>query len=170
MKKKKEARVRKLQEKISEAKGFYFCNFEGIKAPAFTEFRQRAREMKVDVEVVKNRLALKSFKESEAIEALKEVFKGPTVLVFSKEDPIIPAKLIKKAEEKIPIKVKGAYIEGEIFPRERFNFLANLLPKEALYGQVLSFILSPIYGLTSVLSAKMRELIYVLSIKSKEEK
>lgn len=168
MEKRKEERVKELQGKISGAKGLYFCNFENIKASDFTDFRQQAREMKVEIEVVKNRLALRSFEKSETVETLKKVFKGPTALVFSKEDPVIPAKLIKKVEEKIPIKVKGAYIEGEVFPSERFDFLANLSSKEALYGQILSSLLSPIYDFTSILSTKIRELIYVLSIKSKE--
>ncbi len=170
MEKRKEDKVKELREIFSKVKGFYFCNFEGIKAPDFTELRSQARKEGVEIKVVKNRLALRAFEKDENLETLKGFFRGPTALIFSKEDSITPARLIKEAQERVPIKVKGAYIEGELFPGERFNFLATLPQKEVLYGKILSSLLSPIYGLTSLLTSKIMELLYILELKSKEEK
>lgn len=170
MEKRKEDRVKELREILSETKSFYLCNFEGVKAPDFTELRNQAKREGVEIKVVKNRLALRVFEKGEDLEALKDFFRGPTALIFSKEDSISPARLIKKAQERVPIKVKGAYIEGEVFSGERFNFLATLPQKEVLYGKILFGLLSPVYGLTSLLTYKIRELLHILELKSKEGK
>ncbi|MCJ7680155.1 MAG: 50S ribosomal protein L10, partial [Candidatus Aminicenantes bacterium] len=125
-------------------------NFTGISVNRATELRKQLKAHSYSLEVIKNRLALRSFK-ADYPEELQEQLKGPTALAFAKEDPIGLAKIIKEfsAQHKMLV-VKAALLDGQFFPGERFDEIAQLAPREELLAK-LGYMMS--YPLTQFLRA-----------------
>ncbi|MBU1186477.1 MAG: 50S ribosomal protein L10 [Acidobacteria bacterium] len=147
---KKEQKVKDLQHALSECSSFYLINFTGMPVNRATELRKQLKDHSYSLEVIKNRLALRSLK-ADYPEELQEHFKGPTALAFAKEDPVGLAKIIKEfsAQHKMLV-VKAALLDGQYFPGERFDEIAQLVSREELLAK-LGYMMS--YPLTQFLRA-----------------
>jgi len=155
--------VAELAEKIRQASAVYFVDFTSVKANDFNDLRRAARTRRVMVKVVKNSLALRALRECGVPAEIEDVLKGPTTVMFTQDDPVAPARLLKETSGRIGgIRFKGAYFEQNIFRTEQFDFLASLPSKEELRGQVVGVLAGAIGGLVGILEGLMAELVWVL--------
>ncbi len=155
--------VDELQERIKQASAIYFVDFTKVQANDFNELRRRARQERMTVKVVKNRLALLALKECGVPETIGEFLRGPSSIIFAGEDPIAPARLLKEMGERLPgLKFKGAYFDGALYGAGQFDFLSSLPTKGELRGQLVGVLASPLGGLVGVLEGLLGELVWVL--------
>src|SRR5882762_5448943 len=80
-------------ERIREAQGLYLADFTGMSVEKLSLLRKRCREQKVQFRVIKNTLLKRAFHE-QGITALDEFLAGPTGLVFSQANEVIPARIL----------------------------------------------------------------------------
>lgn len=157
--KEKILKVENLKKLVYEAKGIYFADCSRLKATDITQLRKKLNSMQMNLKVVKNQLALRALNEL-GIDGIDEFFVGPTALIFSYQDALIPAKVLKDFIKKnSDLKVKGAYVENAIYPREKFDFLATLPTKSELQAQVILILTQPVQELVLVLESLLRQLI-----------
>ncbi len=155
--------IEELREKVRQAKALYFVDFTGISANDLNDFRRRARQRQLSVKVVKNTLIERVLEEVGAPAGYREVLRGPTSVVFSFEDPVAPARLLKEVKGALPaLKFKGAYFEERVYPAGEFDFLASLPSKDELRAEVVGALAGPISGLVQVLFGVLSELVWVL--------
>ena len=94
---------------------------------------------------------------------LDHVLSGDTAIAVSYENPVSPAKVLKKfMKEYDLLSVKGIIIEGESFSSEYFEKLAKMNSKEVLLSQLISMLKSPLKNLVSTLSSPMQNTLGVL--------
>ena len=159
----KEQEVAALSELIRDATGYYFLDFTGVAANDFNMTRRQLRAAGARIRVVKNRLALRALVESGVGEEVAEYLKGPTSLVITREDAIVPARVLKEITRKLTaLKVKGAYVEQTFFDAGRFEFLASLPTKDDLRGQLVWVLSAPIWELAMSLEGLLNDFVYVL--------
>ncbi|MCX7785115.1 MAG: 50S ribosomal protein L10 [candidate division WOR-3 bacterium] len=152
-------KVEGLKKLVYEAKGIYFADCSRLKASDITQLRKKLHSMQMNLKVVKNRLALRALNEL-GIEGIDEFFTGPTALIFSYEDALVPAKVLKEFIKKnSDLKVKGAYVENGIYSKEKFDFLASLPTKSELRAQVILVLTQPVQELVFILESLLRQLI-----------
>ncbi len=162
----KKTKVKNIAEQLTAAKGIYFADFSKITAKDFTEIRRKLRSSAVKVTVVKNRLALRVLQQLTNND-FSSFLKGQTALALTCDDPLAPARIIKGFPQ---LKVKGAFLEGKVFSKEEFVFLANLPPKEVLAVELVNGIMGPVSGFVSLFDGVMLSLIFSLeSIRSMKE-
>ncbi len=89
----KEQVIGELHEKMAKAKTAILAEPKGLNVATVTELRKKLRESKVEYRVVKNTLAARAAKGT-SLELLAEKFVGPTALVMSYDDVVVPAKLL----------------------------------------------------------------------------
>ena len=155
--------VAELKALAEKASALYFIDFTKVGANDINAFRRRLDELKVAVQVVKNRLAARAFTESGVPAKVEDILVGPTSVVFAAEDPVAPARLIKDVQRKLTaLKVKGAYLEGVIYAAEQFEYLAALPTKADLRAQVVGILQGPISGLVFSLDGLLSELVWTL--------
>jgi large subunit ribosomal protein L10 len=155
--------IDEIRDKIKRAQSIFFVDFTGVAANDFNELRRRARERNLMVKVVKNTLALRALQECGVPASIAEILRGPTSLIFSSEDPVAPARLLKEAKENVPgIKFKGAYLEKAIYSAAQFELLAALPTKEDVRAQLVGVLSSPLSGLVGVLEGLLGELVWAL--------
>jgi large subunit ribosomal protein L10 len=155
--------VEKYTEKFKEAKGVYIAEYEGIDVETVTEIRKKFRDSNVEYKVLKNRLAKISLHNA-GIEDLDEFLVGANTYVISYDDPVTPAKIFEECNKKDEVlKLKAVLFEGKVFPGEEAKSIAKLPSREALIGQFVGLIQSPMTKFAATLNAPMQKLVGVLN-------
>ena len=145
-----------LSEKFSNSEYFYLTDFLSLTVEQVNNFRRLCYQNDVEFKVVKNTLvkkALEQHAEEKGYEALYDVLKGSTGIMFAQTGNL-PAKLLKefrKGNDK-PI-LKAAYIDSAIFiGDDQLDVLKSLKSREELIGDIILLLQSPAKTVISSLS------------------
>ncbi|MDE3056762.1 MAG: 50S ribosomal protein L10 [Bacteroidota bacterium] len=159
----KEQIVAEVQEKIGRARGMFFTDFSGITVEQATELRREFRKSGIDYQVVKNTLARKALESVTGYDDVYKSLAGPTGIAFSYDDPVTPAKIIKKFSEKHEkLSCKVCVIEKQVFEGAKLDELAKLPSRTEIIAGILGSIQSPISGIVGSIGAVMRDLVSVV--------
>ena len=99
---------------------------QGMSVAQMTILRNRLFDVKAQYKVVKNTLSVRAIKKEEA-ELVKDLFNGPTSIIFGYDDVVAPAKILAafiKENEKPAI--KGALMDGKFIGVPEIKKLAAL--------------------------------------------
>lgn len=155
--------VIELTEKLKKAKAVYFTDYLGLDVSSITKLRKEFFDQEVEFLVAKNTL-IKLAAENNKIAGLEEFLSGPTALAISYDEPVKPARVIKKfAKMHIKPDVKGILFEGEVLEKGRFESIASLPNREELLSHFVGTIQSPLTGLAKILNASMSNMVCVLT-------
>lgn len=142
---KKEALVNEISEKLDAAPIIYFTNFSGLSVAEANDLRGRFFEAGVDYKVCKNTLLELAIDRVGGLDDLKEHLSGPTAVAFS-EEPAAPARTIKQFLEDNDIELpelKAAYIDGAMYGAGELDALAALKSKDELIGEIIALLQAP---------------------------
>ena len=155
--------VKELSDSLSRAKAVYFTEYHGLNVEDLTKLRSEFFKADVEYRVAKNTL-IKLAAEENKISGLEELLKGSTALAIAYDEPVSPAKVIKKftKENDLP-SVKGILFEGQFLPGEEFKKLANLPSKEESLSILVTMLNSPMQKLASTFNTPLQSLAGVLN-------
>lgn len=159
--------VEALKEQLGTAKTVVLTEYRGLSVQQLSDLRKQLKGAAAEYKVVKNRLARLAVKDSD-FDALGAHFKGPTGLVFTKQDPAAVAKALQafvKANPKLQIKL--GLVEGKVVQPAEIKALADLPSKGQLRSQIVGALQGPMAQLVSLLQAPPREIVYVLEARGK---
>ena len=92
--KEKQAIVAEVNDTASKALSAVIADYRGVSVDNMTSLRKKAREVGVQVRVIRNTLAKRAF-EGTDFECMKEALLGPNIVAFSLEDPGAGARIFK---------------------------------------------------------------------------
>jgi len=156
-KQKKVEIVQSVKSKIDQAGSLVFVNFHGLPVAAATALRRSLKKNNVSYEVVKKTLLLRALAElSKKPAGAPPALTGEVAIAYG-PDQFLPAKGIHEFQAKInPAAGDGLKIIGGIF-EQQFKSAAEMIQlalipsREALYGQLVNLLISPIRGLVVAL-------------------
>lgn len=152
--------VTALAQEFRDAQTLIVGEYGGLNVAQDTEMRADMRANGVKYKVVKNTLASRAAAEA-GFPELEDLFTGKSIVAYSSEDVVAPARLIKKYADKHElIKIKGGVMEGAVAELETLQKLAAIPDRETLIQRVVSGIAAPLSGLAIYLNAireKMEE-------------
>lgn len=155
--------VARVADKLKDATALYLLNYQGITVEEVNELRREFRKHNVEYRVVKNTLAKLAIDKVNKFDKIKDYFVGMTGMAISKEDPVAPAKIIKKFREKYnKLDLKACYIESSFFDGSKLDELATLPSKPEIVAGIIGGLQSPISGVIGAISGVMRDLVGVL--------
>ncbi|MCL6612239.1 MAG: 50S ribosomal protein L10 [Peptococcaceae bacterium] len=162
-KQEKEVILEELRERFRNSRVAVLADNRGINVATMTKLRRRMRDKGCVLKVAKNTLTLKVAREM-GLDGLESYLEGPTIIAFSGEDLVAPAKVFTDfiKETKAPIEVKGGVLEGRAIDAKAVRDLADLPSREVLLGKVLGGMQAPLYGFASVLQGTLRSFVYAL--------
>ncbi|MGH9427511.1 MAG: 50S ribosomal protein L10, partial [Terriglobia bacterium] len=96
----KEQIVTEVTEVVSRARGMFFTDFSGLTVEQATELRREFRKSGVEYRVVKNTLIQKALESATGYDKVYDKLTGPTGVAFAFDDPVAPAKIIRRFSEK----------------------------------------------------------------------
>lgn len=166
----KEAIVAKIAEKAARAQAMYFADFTGLTVAEETELRREFRKSGVEYTVVKNTLARKALEQVQGDDRVFDKLVGPTGIAFSYDDIVVPAKVIKKFNEKTgKFTLKVAVLDKQLFDGSQLDQLAKLPGRKEIMAGIVGSLQSPIAGIVGALNAVMRDLVSVIGAIEKKK-
>ena len=159
----KEKIVQEVAEQINKSQGICLTEFQGLSVAKMADLRREFRTVGVQYRVVKNTLIKQALKELGVADKLASGLKGTTALAFGFDDPIAPAKVIKKfSKTNDALKFKMAAIDGVVFGADSLPLLSEMLTKTENVGRAAGLINSVVSSVPMVVNAVMRNLVCAL--------
>ena len=159
--------VAELRTRLAEVKTVVLTEYRGLTVHQLSDLRKQLRAVSAEYKVIKNRLTRLAIKSSR-LEELGAHLKGPTGVVFSKEDPVALAKALHAfAKTNQALAIKAGYVEGQMLPPAQLRALADLPSREQLRALLVGTIQGILAQLVVVLTAPQRELVFVLQQRGK---
>lgn len=161
---KKEAVIAKLKPKF-ESTHFYITDCNGLNANQMYLLRKMLYKEDIECRFVANAFLQILFSET-VYAPLTKVLQGNSVVFFTKQNPSIPAKIIKKFKRQNktdkPI-LKAAWAFEEVFiGKEHFKTLLYLKSKDERISDLLHQLQSPIIQLVNALQSSKDRLLGML--------
>lgn len=158
----KEAVVSQLHEKMAKAKAAILAEPKGLDVATVTELRKKCRDAKVEYRIVKNTLAIRAAKGT-TLEQLAGQFVGPTALVMSYDDVVVPAKILTEfAKDRENFAIRTAVVEGKVIDVKGVQALAKMPGLPELRSRIAGVIAQPAVKLAQMLAAPGQQLAQVL--------
>lgn len=171
----KEQSVLEIKEKLNKASSIYLTDFSGLTVAESNELRDELFNAKVDFKVLKNTLVKKALEQSDGrfndqSDKLNENLKGPTGIIFAYDDPVSPAKIIKKFFDKgEKPKLKLAVVENVAYESKQLNQLAALQSKPEIISSIIGSLNAPISGIVGAINAVIRDLASIVEEVAKKK-
>ena len=138
---------------LTDAESAIVVDYRGLTVEEVTELRKQLRDADVKMVVIKNKI-LERAVEGTDYEDLKSTFVGPTAVAFSNEDPIAPAKILKKfAEDHDALEIKGGFIEKSIKNLDEINEYADMPSRDDLLSMLASALQDPMRKIARAVKA-----------------
>jgi len=160
--------VSAVTEIMEKSTAIFLTDYSGIDVDDINDLRNQFRNEGVNYKVFKNTLFKRALEESGKYEKLAVHLEGMTAFAFADENPVAPAKIIKKYFDKNKkLSLKACYIEGEYYDGSNLNTLASLPSKNDLVASIIGSINAPASGIVGAINAVMRDLVSVIDEVSK---
>lgn len=161
-------------EMLDSSPAIYLTDFAGLTVEEVNIIRKEFKKFNIRYKVVKNTLVNRALSDSQKYSSHKDsiapALKGPTGIVFSGDDPVEPAKILKKHFDKIEKpKLKLAVIENEVYGSKQLNQIASLQSKAELIAGILGSLNAPVSGIVGSINAVMRDLGSVIEEVAKKK-
>ena len=151
--KQKEEEVKKLAEKLKEAKVILLTDYRGINVADVTKLRTDLRNANSEYKVIKNNIIKRALNEN-GENGLDELLEGPTAIVIGTEDYLEPSKVIYNYTKTNEFyKIKGGIIDGKVMTAEEIITLAKLPSRQELMAKLAGALLGNITKLAVALDA-----------------
>ena len=144
--------VKNTQALLNDAESAIVVDYRGLTVEV-TDLRKQLRDAGVKMSVIKNKILDRAV-EGTDYEDLKSTFVGPTAVAFSNEDPIAPAKILKKfADDHDALEIKGGFIEKSVKTLDEINEYASMPSREELLSMLASALQDPMRKIARAVKA-----------------
>lgn len=158
----KVAEVEALEKSLRSATVVILTDYRGLSVAEISALRSRLREARLEYRVAKNTLLNRAAEKVGGVD-LSTFLSGPTAVVFGRDDPGVPARLLLEfIRQYRKLEIKGGLVDGQTLNAEAVQLLATLPTKPELLARVVGAVQAPLRGLVTVLSGPPRGLVTVL--------
>jgi large subunit ribosomal protein L10 len=162
--------VSELKEMIQNSSAIYLTDYSGINVEDISKIRSEFRKEKVKYKVIKNTLFKRALEELGKYDKLADHLVGMTGYAFASDNPVAPAKIIKKYfSETEKLSLKACYIDQQFYEGKQLDMLAALPSKNDLIAGILGCLKSPASGIVGAMTAVTRNLVNVIDQVAKQK-
>ncbi len=149
----KKQAVADLAAKLSASCAGVLVEYSGVTVADDTKLRADLRAENIEYKVIKNTI-LKRAADEAGLEGLDDVLNGTTAIAISNDDPVAPARILKKfADAHDGFNLKSGYMDGAVVDLDTLNSIAALPPKDVLLATVCNAFNAPIASFARVIQA-----------------
>ena len=155
-----------LTDAISSAKAVIITNYAGLSVKDQTELRRKIAETGATFSVAKNNLLKRAFKAklNGLPSGIEDALLGPTAIVIAQKDAVMSTKALTEfaKDHQLPT-VKLGLLTDKLLSADEVIALSKLPSYEQLIATLMAQFNAPAQNFVGVLSASMRNLVYVLN-------
>jgi len=160
---KKREQVEELGQELKTVSSLIVTTYSKMTVAQDAELRKTLRSSGAKYAVVKNTLAERAAKGTNA-EAVLQNLSGVTSIAYTRGDPITLAKaLAKYAKDNPELTFKAGVVEGRVISIAEIQALATMPSKEEIFSKLLFLMKAPGQNLASAMQAVGRNLAVVLN-------
>jgi large subunit ribosomal protein L10 len=155
--------VAKVAKVAAEALSVVAVDYRGLTVSEMTALRKEARRADVHLQVVRNTLARRAFKDT-AYACLSDSLTGPVLLAFAKNEPSAAARLVRdfaKTNEKL--KVKALSLEGTFYSGQHLESIAKLPTRLEAIAKLVGILQAPVAKFVRTLAEPSAKFVRCLS-------
>ena len=146
--------VSEIVEKLKNSSSAVVVDYKGLTVAEVTELRKEMREAGVDYKVYKNTLVRRAAQEVGIEQFNDELLVGTNAIAFGYDDPVAPARILKKFIEAHPkMTLKMGVVEGEFYDEAKIMELANIPSREELIAKLLGSLRAPVSNFVYLIDA-----------------
>lgn len=161
----KEEVVDGLRADFGQAQSIVLSTYQKVEVNKINELRSKLRAEGVEFRQVKNTLAKLALKGTD-MEGISDFFVGPTLVAYSTEDAVAPAKLLKAfAKDEPNFELRGGFLEGQVLDLAGVEALASMPSKEEMQAKFLSLLQAVPGKFLRTLNAAPQQFLLVLKAK-----
>jgi len=167
----KQLLTNELQSKFNGISEFIVLDITGIDGIANNQLRDKLLSKKVKVTMVRNAMMRHAMKALNMPSAMDLFVTGSCSVAFGGESVVDLAKELDAISKEIPIKFKGAYVEGTALDEQGAKNLVTMKSRVELQGEVVMLANSPARRLASaIVSPASKIASCIKTLADKEEK
>ena len=144
--------VADLKSRFDGISSFIFTDYRGLTVAQITEIRDKLRTSDTEFKVVKNRFAKIAMKDL-GITEVDDLLKGPTAVAAVPGESNEVAKALFEFAKGMPLTVKGAVINGELFDAAKIEAFSKLPGRTQLIAMLMGLMKAPVQKLAATLQA-----------------
>ena len=146
--------VSEIVEKLNNSSSAVVVDYKGLTVAEVTELRKKMREAGVEYKVYKNTLVRRAAQEVGIEQFNDELLVGTNAIAFGYDDPVAPARILKKFIETHPkMQLKMGVVEGEFYDEAKMMELANIPSREELIAKLLGSLKAPVSNFVYLVDA-----------------
>jgi len=161
--------VDELAEKLKGQTNLVLVDAQGLTGIQTTELRKSLREEKLKLRLVKNSVALHTFKKL-GVTGLDAQLTGMSAVVYGADPLAIAKKLVAYREKHQKAAVKAALIEGKPFPPAQIEAFSKLPGRQELLSQLLGVMNAVTVQFVSTLNEIPRKFVGTLQAVADKDK
>lgn len=165
----KENEVKLIADGISESQLTVCVDYLGLTVAQVSDLREQLAEAGAEAKVTKNTLARIAANDvlkdtsAEDLEKFVDLFTGPSLMVFSKEEAVGPAKVLAKfAKEHEHLDVKGAWFDNAFLDTKGVVAVSKMPSREETLAKLLSLLNTPAQMLMRLMNAPAQKVVQVI--------
>jgi len=140
--KNKQEIVSKITDVAKKSSSIVVAEYRGLTVSELTELRRELRKNKATLNVYKNSLVSRAFKDLNI--SLDEHLTGPNAYVFSEEVNGGPSVLLKFSKKHKKLVIKAGVVDGKVATADEVKTIAALPSKEGLISMFLCCLKEPV--------------------------
>lgn len=149
----KQGLVAEIKGRFASSGGVILADYRGLTVKDMRALRTSLKAAGGEATVYKNSLAQIAIRELD-LPSMEELLAGPTVFVFTPEDPVATAKaLLNFAKDRKAFAFKGGLIEGRVVSAEAVKAIAALPSREELIAKLMGTMLNPVRSFMAMANA-----------------
>ena len=166
----KKAIVREVNESASSASSLILVDFRGMNVAEITEMRNLARDIGVQLRVVRNTLTKRALEGTDHA-CLNDALAGPSMLAFSPEEPSAAARMLRDYARRCQaLQVRAISIAGQLRYGEDLAKIASLPTRDEAIAILMSTMTAPVSRLAWTLKEAPSKLVRTLfAIRERKE-
>ena len=144
--------VADLKSRFDGISSFIFADYRGLTVAQITEIRDKLRASDTEFKVVKNRFAKIAMIDLGVVD-VDDFLKGPTAVAAVPGESNEVAKALFEFAKGMPLQVKGAVINGELFDAAKIEAFSKLPGRTQLIAMLMGLMKAPVQKLAATLQA-----------------
>jgi len=159
---KKTEQVEKLSKDLKNVSSLIVTTYNKLTVAQDYELRKTLRGSGAKYAVVKNTLAERAAKGTDAESVLKDLA-GVTSIAYTEGDPVALAKALSKyAKDNPEFTFKAGVVQGRVISINEIQALATMPSKDEIYAKLLFLVNAPAQRLVTAMNAVGRNLAVVV--------
>ncbi len=150
--------VESLRGIFAEAGGVVVARYAGLTVADMTALRAKLRDADASLKVVKNRLAKIALEDTEG-EGGRDLFNGPSAIVFAKDPVAVSRVAVDYAKEKEEFILIGGMLGPQVLDEAGVKALATMPSLDELRAKLLGVMTAPLSQFVGILNKPSEQLV-----------